>query len=149
MKRVEQSVLVSHSAAAMFRLVDDVESYPKFLPWCGGTIIKSKSEQITEAAISIDFHGIKQSFTTRNAKTFPSRMDVNLVNGPFKRLAGHWCFLPLGETACKVELVLEYEFASKWLETIIGPVFNRIANTLVDAFVKRAEVTLDTQSGNP
>ena len=139
MKRVEQSVLVAHSAPAMFHLVDDVERYPQFLPWCGGTTIKLKTEQITEAAIKIDFHGIKQSFTTRNEKTFPSEMDVNLVNGPFKRLQGHWRFHPLGDQACKVELVLEYEFTSKWLETIIGPVFNHIASTLVDAFVKRAD----------
>jgi ribosome-associated toxin RatA of RatAB toxin-antitoxin module len=139
MKRVEQSVLVSHSAAAMFQLVDDVERYPEFLPWCGGTTIKLKNEQITEAAINIDFHGIKQSFTTRNEKTFPSGMDVKRVDGPFKRLQGHWRFYPLSEQACKVELVLEYEFTSTWLEKIIGPVFGHIAGTLVDAFVKRAD----------
>jgi ribosome-associated toxin RatA of RatAB toxin-antitoxin module len=139
MKRVEQSVLVSHSASAMFQLVDDVEHYSEFLPWCGGTTIKLKNEQITEAAIKIDFHGIKQSFTTRNEKSFPSGMDVKLVDGPFKRLQGHWRFHPLSEQACKVELVLEYEFTSTWLEKIIGPVFGHIAGTLVDAFVKRAD----------
>ncbi len=139
MKRVEQSVLVTHPAAAMFQLVDDVENYPQFLPWCGGTSIKLKNDRITEAAIKIDFHGIKQSFTTRNEKTFPSAMDVKLVDGPFKRLQGHWRFHPLGDQACKIELVLEYEFTSKWLGKIIGPVFNHIASTLVDAFVKRAD----------
>lgn len=122
----------------MFQLVDDVENYPQFLPWCGGTSIKLKNDRITEAAIKIDFHGIKQSFTTRNEKKFPSAMDVKLVDGPFKRLQGHWRFHPLGDQACRVELVLEYEFTSKWLEKIIGPVFNHIASTLVDAFVKRA-----------
>ncbi len=139
MKRVEQSVLVPHSAAAMFQLVDDVEHYPQFLPWCGGTSVKLKNDQITEAAIRIDFHGIKQNFTTRNEKTPPSRMDVKLVDGPFKLLQGHWRFHPLGDHGCKVELVLEYEFTGKWLEKIIGPVFNHIASTLVDAFVKRAD----------
>jgi ribosome-associated toxin RatA of RatAB toxin-antitoxin module len=139
MKHVDQSVLVSHSAAKMFRLVDSVEHYPQFLPWCSGTTIKIKNEQVTEATIQIDFHGIKQSFTTRNVKSFPDRMDVQLVDGPFKQLAGHWCFVALNETACKVELALEYEFSSKWLESIVGPVFNRIAGSLVDAFVKRAD----------
>ncbi len=139
MPRVDQSVLVSHSAEAMFRLVDDVESYPKFLPWCGGTNVKTKNDEITEAAIMINFHGIKQSFTTRNEKIFPSRMDVKLIDGPFKRLQGHWNFIALNEGACKVELVLEYEFANKWLEKIVGPVFGRIAGSLMEAFVKRAD----------
>ena len=141
MKRIEQSVLVAHSATAMFQLVDDVEHYPQFLPWCGGATIKLKNEYITEAAIKIDFHGIKQSFTTRNEKTFPSGMDVKLVDGPFKRLQGHWRFHALGDQACKVELVLEYEFTNKWLEKIIGPVFGHIAGTLVDAFVRRADTS--------
>ena len=139
MHRVDQSVLVSHSAEELFRLVDDVESYPKFLPWCGGTTINIKDDIITEAAITINFHGIKQSFTTRNEKTFPSRMDVKLVDGPFKQLRGHWNFLALNEHACKVELVLEYEFTNKWLEKIVGPVFGRIANSLMEAFVSRAD----------
>ena len=139
MHRVDQSVLVSHSAEELFRLVDDVESYPKFLPWCGGTSVKIKDDAITEAAITINFHGIKQSFTTRNEKTFPSRMDVKLVDGPFKKLQGHWNFLALNDHACKVELVLEYEFASMWIEKLIGPVFSRIASSLMEAFVRRAD----------
>ena len=140
MHRVDQSVLVSHSAEELFRLVDDVENYPQFLPWCGGTTVKTKDDAITEAAIMINFHGIKQSFTTRNEKTFPSRMDVKLVDGPFKRLQGHWNFHALGARACKVELVLEYEFTSKWLEKIIGPVFSHIAGSLMEAFVRRADL---------
>lgn len=139
MHRVDQSVLVSHSAEELFRLVDDVESYPQFLPWCGGTSIKIQDDAITEAAITINFHGIKQRFTTRNEKHFPNRMDVKLVDGPFKQLQGHWNFLPLDEHACKVELVLEYEFASKWIEKIIGPVFSHIAGSLMEAFVRRAD----------
>lgn len=139
MHRIDQSVLVSHSAEELFRLVDDVENYPKFLPWCGETSVKIKDDAITEAAITINFHGIKQSFTTRNEKIFPSRMDVKLVDGPFKKLQGHWNFLALNDHACKVELVLEYEFASTWIEKIIGPVFSRIAGSLMEAFVRRAD----------
>jgi ribosome-associated toxin RatA of RatAB toxin-antitoxin module len=139
MHRVDQSVLVTHSAEELFRLVDDVERYPEFLPWCGGTTVKTKNDDVTEAAIVINFHGIKQSFTTRNTKQFPSRMDVQLIDGPFKTLQGHWNFYPLNEHACKVELVLEYEFTSKWLEKIVGPVFNQIASSLMEAFVRRAD----------
>ena len=139
MHRVDQSVLVSHSAEELFRLVDDVESYPQFLPWCSGTNIKTKDDAITEAAIMINFHGIKQSFSTRNEKIFPSRMDVKLVDGPFKTLQGHWNFHALNEHACKVELVLEYEFTSKWLEKLVGPVFGHIAGSLMEAFVRRAD----------
>lgn len=145
MHRVDQSVLVSHSAEELFRLVDDVESYPQFLPWCGGTNVKIKNDAVTEAAIMINFHGIKQSFTTRNEKLFPSRMDVKLVDGPFKQLQGHWNFIALREHACKVELVLEYEFASKWLEKIVGPVFGRIASSLMEAFVRRADSLHDAK----
>lgn len=139
MHRVDQSVLVAHSAEELFRLVDDVERYPEFLPWCGGTTVKIKNDTVTEAAIMINFHGIKQSFTTRNTKQLPNRMDVKLVDGPFKTLRGHWNFHPLEEHACKVELTLEYEFTSKWLEKIVGPVFNQIAGSLMEAFVKRAD----------
>ena len=139
MHRVDQSVLVSHSAEELFQLVDDVENYPQFLPWCSGTTVKIKDDAVTEAAIMINFHGIKQSFTTRNEKIFPSRMDVKLVDGPFKTLQGHWNFHTLDAHACKVELVLEYEFANKWLEKIVGPVFGRIAGSLMEAFVRRAD----------
>ncbi len=102
-------------------------------------MVKIKDDAITEAAITINFHGIKQRFTTRNEKQFPNRMDVKLVDGPFKQLQGNWNFHALGEHACKVELVLEYEFASAWIEKIIGPVFNRIASSLMEAFVRRAD----------
>ncbi|MEO6023380.1 MAG: type II toxin-antitoxin system RatA family toxin [Burkholderiales bacterium] len=139
MIRVEQAVLVPHSAERMFLLVDDVASYPKFLPWCGGIEVKTKDEKITEATIKIDFHGLKQSFTTRNEKSPFADMDVMLVDGPFKHLQGHWRFHALSETACKVELELEYEFTSRWLEKLVGPVFSHIATTLIDAFVRRAE----------
>ena len=139
MIRVEQAVLVPHSAERMFLLVDDVASYPEFLPWCGGIEVKTKDEKITEATIKIDFHGLKQSFTTRNEKSPFAHMDVMLVDGPFKHLQGHWRFHALSETACKVELELEYEFTSRWLEKLVGPVFSHIATTLIDAFVRRAE----------
>lgn len=138
MARVERSVLVEHSAAEMFRLVDDVEAYPEFLPWCNKTVVRSRTEQVTEAAIHIDYHHLRQHFATRNFKTFPTRMDIQLQEGPFKRLQGHWHFIPLTERACKIEFVLEYEFSGRILEKLIGPVFGYIAGSLVEAFVRRA-----------
>jgi ribosome-associated toxin RatA of RatAB toxin-antitoxin module len=139
MAQVEKTVLVPYSAAQMFALVDDVESYPQFLPWCGGVDLIERTEVATEATLHINYHGVKQNFTTRNAKQFPTRMDITLVNGPFSQMEGNWQFIPLTETACKVEFRLQYTFANGVLEMLISPVFNLIAATFVDAFVARAE----------
>ena len=139
MAQVEKTVLVSHSAERMFNLVDQVEDYPRFLPWCGGVELHRRDDQVTEATLHIDYHGIKQKFTTENHKTFPTAMEINLKNGPFKHLEGFWRFTPLAEDACKVQFRLQYEFSSTILEKLIAPVFNHIANTFVEAFVQQAE----------
>jgi len=123
----------------MFELVDRVEDYPKFLPWCGGTELIDRNEQITSARIHVNFHGMRTDFSTRNDKTIPRHMTIKLVDGPFRQLEGAWDFTPLGETACKIQFLLHYEFSSKLLEKALGPVFHHIANTFVDSFVKRAE----------
>ena len=140
MAQIEKIVLVEHSAQEMFSLVDRVEEYPEFLPWCGGTSLIERTDSITLAAIKIDYHGVKQSFTTKNLKDAPEWMHIELQEGPFKHLKGHWHFKPLGDTACKIEFRLEYEFSNKILQTLIGPVFTYIANTFVEAFVHRAEI---------
>ncbi|ROH88301.1 type II toxin-antitoxin system RatA family toxin [Pseudomethylobacillus aquaticus] len=139
MAQVEKSVLVGHSAERMYTLVDDVQRYPEFLPWCGGVDLLERSEQTTTATLHIAYHGIKQHFTTQNAKTFPSRMDIKLKDGPFRHLEGVWHFIPLGTEACKIEFRLNYEFSNGFLEKIIAPVFSHIANTFVDSFVTRAD----------
>lgn len=139
MARVEKSVLVAHTPERMFELVDRVEDYPDFLPWCGGTELKSRDEQRTVATIHIAYMGIRQSFTTENAKTQPREMRIRLQDGPFSELEGDWSFLPLGDDACKIEFRLQYAFSSRVLETILAPVFSHITNTLVDAFVRRAD----------
>jgi ribosome-associated toxin RatA of RatAB toxin-antitoxin module len=139
MAQVEKSVLVPHSAERMFRLVDDVERYPEFLPWCGGVDLKWRDDDATVATLHINYHGLKQKFTTENGKTFPTLMDIKLVEGPFRHLEGIWHFVPLAEDACKIEFKLHYEFSTHLLEKIIAPVFSHIANTFVDAFVERAE----------
>lgn len=139
MAQVEKTVLVHHSAAQMYALVDAVEDYPKFLPWCGGIDLIKRDEASTIATLHIDYHGLKQNFTTENHKTYPSQMDITLKNGPFKHLEGVWRFIALSEEACKIEFCLSYEFSNVFLEKIIAPVFSHIANTFVDAFVERAD----------
>ncbi len=139
MAQVEKTVLVNHSTEQMYALVDAVERYPEFLPWCGGVDLIRRDETSTIATLHIDYHGIKQSFTTENVKTYPSAMDIKLKNGPFKHLEGVWQFIALSEAACKIEFRLNYEFSNVFLEKLIAPVFSHIANTFVDGFVARAE----------
>jgi len=142
MAQVLKSVLVEYAAETMFELVDAVEAYPQFLPWCGSTHLVERTQELTLATIEIDYHGVRQSFTTRNAKTAPEWMHIRLQEGPFRLLTGHWHFKPLGAGACKVEFRLEYEFSSRLLEKVVGPVFGHIASSMVDAFVRRANATL-------
>ena len=138
MADVKKLVLIEFTPAQMFELVDRCEDYPQFLPWCGGTEVHLRTDTITAATIHINSHGIKAQFSTENTKRWPNDMKLRLTEGPFTRLDGHWRFTPLGETACKVEFSLHYQFSSKLLEKVLGPVFNHIANTFVDSFVKRA-----------
>lgn len=148
MNKVEKTVLVMHSAAQMFALVDAVEDYPKFLPWCGGVDLLERSEASTSATLHINYHGIKQQFTTQNTKTYPNNMVINLKNGPFKRLDGNWRFVELRADACKIEFMLNYEFANSFLEKLISPVFGHIAATFVDGFVARADKVYSTKGQN-
>jgi ribosome-associated toxin RatA of RatAB toxin-antitoxin module len=123
----------------MYTLVDSVEKYPEFLPWCGGTDLIRRDENITVARLHIDYHGIKQHFTTENHKQYPSRMKIHLKDGPFKHMDGLWEFIPLTANACKINFELNYEFSNSFLDKLIAPVFSHIANTFVDSFVIRAE----------
>jgi len=136
---VHKSVFLGYSAEQMFDLVAKVEDYPKFLPWCGGVDVRERGENHVVASVGINFHGVKQHFTTSNTNTPSSEIRMKLVDGPFKTLDGTWTFKALREDACKVELDLHYEFSSKLLEQVIGSVFGMIANSMVDSFCKRAE----------
>ncbi|WP_301102778.1 type II toxin-antitoxin system RatA family toxin [Propionivibrio sp.] len=139
MAMVEKSVLIARSSQQMFDLVDAVEDYPGFLPWCSQTRVEFRDDKKTIATLHINYRSVKSHFTTENEKTVPLRMSIKLVDGPFRRLEGLWCFKPLAENACKIEFCLSYEFSSKLFEKVIGPVFSQIANTFVDAFVRRAD----------
>lgn len=139
MALVEKSVLVAYSAQQMFDLVDQIENYPQFLPWCGGTEVKTRDETLAVATIRIDYFHLKQSFTTENTRHAPHLIQMRLQEGPFQQLDGLWRFSELNQEACKVELRLHYEFSSKLIENLVNPVFSLIAGSLVDAFVERAE----------
>jgi len=142
MKTVHRSVLIWYSAEEMFRLVTDVAQYPKFLPWCDRATVVEQDEHGMRAEIGIAFGGIRQSFTTRNEHVAGRKVSMRLVDGPFSNLDGQWSFNPVGDAgqrACKVELDLNYGFRNAALAAVVGPVFDRIAGSLVDAFVKRAE----------
>jgi ribosome-associated toxin RatA of RatAB toxin-antitoxin module len=123
----------------MFELVASVEKYPEFMPWCGGAEVRSRDEHGMQASITISFAGIKQRFTTRNTHNFPDSIDLELVDGPFSTLVGRWQFQALAADACKVLFTMEYEFSNRALETLVGPVFNRIATSFIDSFTKRAQ----------
>ena len=135
---VEKSVLIGHSAAKMYALVEDVEAYPQFLPWCSGAEVRPLDAHRAVATLHVNYHGLRQHFTTENRMEQGALIEMKLVNGPFKHLDGFWRFVPLAEQACKIEFRLSYELSGKLMEKIAGPVFSHIANTFVEVFVKRA-----------
>lgn len=139
MIRVNRSALVTASPTVMYALVADISRYPEFLPWCRRATIHEAREDYTRATLAIDYRGVRQQFTTENHNRADETIQMRLIDGPFRSLAGEWRFLPIGAGACKVELDLDYEFANALLGRVVGPAFNHIANTLMDAFVLRAE----------
>ncbi|XZG71289.1 type II toxin-antitoxin system RatA family toxin [Chitinibacteraceae bacterium HSL-7] len=138
MQQVRKSLLVPHSAGQMQALVDRVEDYPKFLPWCGGVDVHERTGNVLDATVRIKFLTVTSHFRTRNV-TDGNAITMEFVDGPFKHLEGIWRITPLMEDACRVEFELDYAFSSRTLETVIGPVFGKIAATFVDAFVARAD----------
>lgn len=146
MKHVRKSVLLWYSAHEMYALVTAVDDYPKFLPWCADALVLSRTDEGMKARLTLAFSGMRHAFTTMNRHEADRSVQVSLVDGPFSRLEGDWQFRPLGaggadaaQQACKIEFDMRYEFANGPLEAVISPVFGRIANSLVDSFVRRAE----------
>lgn len=146
MPEVAKTVIVPYTPEHMFSLVDDVEHYPEFLPWCTGSTVLLRDATITRATLHVGFRGIKQSFSTENRNTRPHDIALKLVDGPFRSLDGRWRFIDLAGKGCKIEFTLAYEFSSRILATLVGPVFSHIADTMVDAFVKRAQRVYGGQS---
>ncbi|CAD5367115.1 Cyclase [Rubrivivax sp. A210] len=142
MKHVRKSVLLWYSPREMYELVTAVQDYPAFLPWCNrAELIESHDDGVT-ARLSLAYHGLHHAFTTRNLQKTDESVTMQLVDGPFSLLDGSWFFTPLGNgtmQACKVEFDLRYAFSSRTLEALVSPVFDKVANTFVDSFVRRAE----------
>ena len=158
MKHVKKSVLLWYSAREMYDLVVAVEDYPKFLPWCDSSTVLERHAAAPEqglpegmtARVGLHFAGVRQSFTTRNEQVDGESVRLHLVDGPFSTLDGLWLFKPLHSNgdvpprpdqpvACRVEFDLSYAFSNRAFEAVLSPVFDRVANTFVDSFVKRAE----------
>ena len=145
MKHVKKSVLLAYSPHEMYALVTGLDDYPTFLPWCErAEVIEQRNDGVT-ARLHLNYLGVRQAFTTRNVQVADASVVLSLVDGPFSELDGTWRFVPLPASAgvkaqaCKVEFELRYAFANGPLELLISPVFDRIANTFVESFVKRAE----------
>lgn len=144
MSTVKKSALVNHSADQIYDLVNSVDRYPDFLPWCGGACIDEQSESQMIAEITIGYKGINKAFKTKNellrpTQSSPGGIKMNLLEGPFKQLDGQWTFTPLGANGSRIEFELRYQFSNVLMSKLIGPVFDRIAETFVDSFVRRAD----------
>lgn len=144
MPKISRSALVPYAAEAMFDLVNDVERYPEFLPWCAAAEVRSRSADSMVATLEIRRAGMSHRFTTRNRMTRPQRLTLELIDGPFDHFDGLWQFTPLAADACKVTLDLDFDYAGRLIRAALGPVFNRSADTLVDAFCARAREVVAT-----
>ncbi len=139
MVRFRKTLLVSHSAKKMFDLVNDIPSYPEFLPWCSEAVVLEERGNQKIARLGMGYLGLRQSFSTINLANPPHSLILQLKEGPFRYLKGEWIFSPIDEESCQIIFSIEYDFDSKLLQKLIGPVFDMITKTLVDAFVKRAD----------
>lgn len=139
MRRVARSAIVERSAAEVYALVNDIEAYPSFLPWCLEARVRERAADSLHATLTVGIAGLRQSFTTRNQMRPEESIDMHLVEGPFRSFAASWRFRALSSKACRIDFVLEYEFASRALARVLEPLFDRIADTMVDAFARRAE----------
>ncbi len=143
MKHVTKSATVPHTAASLYNLVNDINKYPEFLPWCSASKITSQHSNEIVASMTLHKGGLQKSFTTRNELIPYHRIEMHLINGPFKHLYGLWTFEEDNKHHCKVQIDITYAFDNTLIAMMIGPVFNRIANTLLDAFVQRAHEVCD------
>lgn len=139
MYQVERSALVMHPAAHLCELVNDVDRYQEFLPWCGGSRVLSRDDEGYTASVDIAFRGLSRSFTTRNVTVGAQRTEMTLVEGPFSDLSGIWTFKAISPKASRISLSLRFGFSSRTAELAVGPVFSRIADSMVDSFCRRAD----------
>jgi len=138
-KKIQKSALVTYSPQQMFSLVDDIDAYSDFLPWCSHSKVLERNDDSVTGKLEISYSSLNKSFVTKNINTPHTQIEMQLVEGPFKHLRGLWSFSVLGDEGCKIELTMEFEFSNKLLDMTVGPVFSKIANSLVDAFIDRAK----------
>jgi ribosome-associated toxin RatA of RatAB toxin-antitoxin module len=138
--QINKSALVPYSPEQMYALVDDITAYSEFLPWCKNAEEHHRTDSEVEASLEIAHSGFHKDFTTRNRLDPHRSIEMSLVKGPFKSLTGNWRFEALGDAGCKVSLDMEFEFSSKLLGMTFGPMFSKIAGTLMDSFIERAKV---------
>ncbi|MBO1926742.1 type II toxin-antitoxin system RatA family toxin [Thiomicrorhabdus sp. 6S2-11] len=139
MKTITRTALLPYSAKQMYDLVNDVPSYPQFLPWCGGAKVLQQDASSMQASVTIAKAGIKQTFTTNNHLVDGKRIEMQLIDGPFKSMHGEWEFKVLDEDACKILFEIEFEVSNGILNMALGPIFEQIASTMVDSFCERAK----------
>lgn len=140
MKKISRTALLPYSALQMYNLVNDVAAYPEFLPWCGGAEVISETESEMVAKVTIAKAGLRQTFETKNHLVVGERIEMHLLEGPFKHLKGEWIFKPLDVDACKIQFEVEFEVSNGVLKMAIGTVFEHISSTLVDSFCERAKI---------
>jgi ribosome-associated toxin RatA of RatAB toxin-antitoxin module len=139
MKRITRSAIVEHAASAMYALVEDIESYPEFLPWCREARVRERGPRRTVATLAVGLRGLRYEFTTENTNRLHEAIDLQLLSGPFRHFAAHWRFGALGARAARIEFAMEYQFAGALVSRALGPLFESIADTMVDAFKRRAD----------
>ena len=139
MPAISRSALVMHSVEDMFQLINDILAYPKFVPDCSDSKVISENDSEMTASLLVSKGALKKWFTTKNTFVTNQQVKLSLVDGPFKKLTGHWSLTQLSEEACKISLELEYEFSSKVFDLAFGRVFNHMANNMVQAFTQRAK----------
>jgi len=141
MREVKRTALIAESPARMYQLINDIEHYPEFVPYCTGARVESRKEGEVVASLTIKRGPLKAEFTTRNLLDPDKRVLMQFVSGPFRVLEGLWTLTPLGDLGCRVELEMRFEFANRVAGALFEPLFEDTAASLVDAFVKRARDT--------
>lgn len=146
---VQRSALVAHPAERVFDLIEAAEHYPAFLPWCAGATILERSDAVVAARIDVAWRGVRFSIVTRNPKQRPTWMAIGLQDGPFRTFAGEWRLAPLSDWGCRVGFTLRYEFSASVLDPLAGPMFRHVTDTLMDAFIARADALAATSPSGP
>jgi len=139
MKRITHSAIVEYPARELYALVEDIEAYPQFLPWCRAARVRERSAECTVATLAVGLKGVRYEFSTENSNRPPEAIDMRLLEGPFRRFEAHWRFHALGPRAARIEFSMTYELAGGLVARALAPIFNTIADTMVDAFKRRAE----------